>query len=62
MGAQLFPWIGFAVFAKFAQRLCWFLSREHVLKNIRLFIGISCLLKVLSTGSFCGIDVGITSS
>ena len=48
-GTRQFPRIGFAVFAKFSERLCWFLSRKHLLKNICFLIGISYLLKVLST-------------
>jgi len=46
---QRFPWIRSAVLAKFEERLCWFLSREHLLKNICLLVATSYLLKVLST-------------
>src|SRR5262249_513528 len=48
-GTRRFPWIGFAVFAKLAERLCWFLSRKHLLKNICFLTAISYFLKVLST-------------
>src|SRR6516225_2801218 len=41
--------MGFAVFAKFAEKLSSFFFREHLLKNICFLIGISYLLKVLST-------------